>query len=436
MASMKKLLCMLLFVFAFPSGAFADGPAKNVILLIGDGMGFGQIEIARQLEYGKQGQLHMEKLDHSAMMHTYSASDFVTDSAAAGTAIATGIKTNNGAIGVDADGKEVDSILDSFQKNGKRVGLISKNMIVDATPAAFGASVQNRWTGTAQIAKQYLDNNIDVILGGGSTYFSNLLPQFHEKGYSILTNKNELRAAKNHRLLGLFAPKHMNFVIDKQQEEPSLPEMAAAALEALNNKEGFFLMIEGARIDHAAHAADITSVWRETIEFDQTVKTAQDWAANRNDTLIIVLADHETMGLSATGVMDIAALKKITVSTAFIAKQLEGKKVTPKEVMKVLKKYTNISLTYEEAKQFIKHIHQKRGLMYPENRVDWEIGSVIALHYKAGVADRTIRLGNSTGGHTANMVPIFAAGPGSEAFTGVLNNTDIAQIISKAAFKK
>jgi alkaline phosphatase len=287
------VLIIFFICMSSPIQAETRNTPKNVILLIGDGMGLGAIEIARQLEYGKTGVLHLEKLEHVALMRTYSANNYVTDSAAGGSAIATGIKTNNESIGVDANGSEVDSVLDAFQNNGKKVGIISTNMVVDATPAAFGASVPNRWTGGANIARQLFDNRIDVILGGGASYFEadkqngeDLIAKFKQAGYGITTTKEELSSINNPaKLLGLFHPTYMNFKLDKEvlhSQEPSLPEMTSKALDILSQGDkGFFLMAEGARIDHMEHAADITGIWKETIEFDQTVKEVVDWAKNQ-----------------------------------------------------------------------------------------------------------------------------------------------------------
>ncbi|MGE6377160.1 alkaline phosphatase [Peribacillus muralis] len=442
------LFLSCLIGISHPIQAETENTPKNVILLIGDGMGLGAIEIARQMEYGKTGALHMEKLEHVALMRTYSANNHVTDSAAGGSAIATGIKTNNESIGVDVNGNEVDSVLDAFQNHGKKVGIISTNMVVDATPAAFGASVPNRWTGGAHIARQLFDNRIDVILGGGASYFGSekqngedLIKKFKKAGYGFATTKEELSSMhETKKILGLFHPTYMNFKLDKEvmnSQEPSLPEMTAKAIQTLSQGDkGFFLMSEGARIDSMEHAADFTGIWKETIEFDQTVKEVMNWAKNRNDTLIVVLADHETMGISASETMDITALKKIPVSTEYMSKQLtfdRNNEINPESVASVFKKYAHISLTDQEVRQFIDNVRKNRTLVYPQHRIDWEIGSTIARHHKAGVADRSIRAASSTGGHTANMIPVFAAGPGSENIDGVIENTDISKIITKAA---
>jgi alkaline phosphatase len=421
---------------------------KNVIVMVGDGMGLGQMEVARLLEYGKTGTLHMEKLENVALMKTYSANNFVTDSGAAGTAIATSVKTNNESIGVDADGNEVDSVLDLFQNNGKKTGLISTNTVYDATPAAFGSSAPNRWTGSNEIAKQLYESKIDVLLGGGAGNFTpekqdgvDLVEKFREDGYAIAGDKEELaNVGTPDKLLGLFHPSYMNYKLDVEEtnsQEPTLNEMTAKALDVLSKgKDGFFLMVEGARIDHAAHAADVTGVWKETIEFDNTVRDVVEWAKGRKDTLVVVLADHETMGFAAAETMDIEGLKNIQVSPEYMAGLLEkdaNGEFTGESVKSVFKTHANIEMTDADVAEFLQNIKDNQGTVYPQHKIGWEIGSIIADYYKAGVMSREIRAESSTGGHTGNMVPVFATGVGSEAFEGVLDNTEISKLIAKTA---
>ncbi len=418
---------------------------KNVIVMIGDGLGLGQMEVARHLEYGKNGRLFIESLPHVALVRTHSADKQVTDSAAAGTALATGVKTNNGAIGVDADGNEVDSILDAFQKAGHKVGVISNNTVTDATPAAYTASVANRYSGQPAAARQMLAAKYDVLLGGGWKYFGpkkqngkDLLPEFEQAGYTLVKDEEQLSSVKDaDKLLGLFNESYMNFKLDKDDvnsNEPSLELMTRKAIEVLaKDNTGFFLMVEGARIDHAAHAADIPGVWQETMEFDRTVQQTWQWAEERKDTLVIVLADHETMGMSLTEPMNIDALKKITVSPEFMAGQLtkaaDGKTFEPASVKAVVKKYAGFELTDQQVAEFNKHVVSDNGKTKYQYKVGWEIGSLIAEHYQAGALNRVVRENSTTGGHTGNMVPLFAAGPGAQHFDGVMDNTDVPKLI-------
>ena len=444
--SFSIILFTLLLFFCQTSTYASSGTDKadNIILLIGDGMGMGQIEVARQFEYGKEGKLNMERMDHTALMRTYSAGSMVTDSAAGGSAIATGVKTLNGMLGVDEKGRETDSILDILQAAGKKTGLITTSMAVDATPAAFGASTADRWTGSASIASQLADSEIDVIMGGGESFFKHtqgrgeLMPVFQKKGYTIVRDKKQLvDAPSGGRLLGLFNSSYMNYVLDRKHvhsAEPSLPEMLEKSLQTLSKgKHGFFLMAEGGRIDHASHAADLTGVWKETIEFDQTVKRALDFTKTHPNTLVIVLADHETMGISVPDQLDIKGLKNIKASPVYMAGQLEKKGIQPATVREVFQEWASISLTDAEIGQFIEKAGGSRSAVYKQSKLAWEIGSQIAAHYKAGIMERNIRNASPTGGHTANMVPVFAKGPGSGAFHGVLDNTDISALIMKAA---
>lgn len=435
-------------VMSAPNFALAQAETakpKNVIVFIGDGMGLGQIEIARHMEYGKDGSHFIESLPNVALVKTYSANKQVTDSAAAATAIATSVKTNNGAIGVDPQGIEVDSVLDDFQKSGRKVGVISTNTVTDATPAAFTASVADRYQGQPAAARQMLEHEYDVLLGGGSKYFGpkkqegiDLLPKFEQTGYTIVKDKDQLAAVEDaDKLLGLFNTTYMNYKLDRddlESNEPSLELMTEKAIDILEkDKDGFFLMVEGARIDHAAHAADITGVWKEFMEFDRTVEQTMNWAANRNDTLIVVLADHETMGLSVTEPMDISGLKNITVSPEFMAGKLtkaaDGKSFEPDSIKAVFKEYAGFEITDEQVSELNSHMVSSKGKLKYQYKLGWEIGSIIAAHYQAGVIDRSVREASSTGGHSSTMVPLFAAGPGSQYFEGVLNNTDVPKLI-------
>ncbi|MBT2707353.1 alkaline phosphatase [Bacillus sp. ISL-47] len=418
---------------------------RNVILMIGDGMGVGQIEIAREMEYGKKGRLFLETLPHTALVHTFSANNLVTDSAAGGTALAIGKKTNNEMIGVTPDGAESDSILDLFKKNGKKAGVISTNTVTDATPAAFTASVPNRWSGQEEIARQQLNNEVDVLMGGGRSYYSpekqngkDLIKEAIQMGYTYASNRDELMQAKGNKLLGLFNNSYMNFKLDRLligSKEPSLKEMTEKAIGVLSNgKNGFFLMAEGARIDHASHAGDITSIWKETIEFDKAVKYAVEWAKNDGETLVLVVADHETMGISATEPLDIQHLKKIKATPQYMVSQFvkdqNSRSYRAYSIKEVLKKYAKIELTDKEIAAFNDHLLNSDNKVYPQYLAAWEIGSLIAERNNGGIIANKVRSLSSTGGHTGNMIPLFAYGKGSEVFSGVLDNTDIPKKIA------
>ncbi|GEL07388.1 alkaline phosphatase [Salisediminibacterium halotolerans] len=424
----------------------SDQP-KNVIMMIGDGMGMGQIEVTRLLEHGKEGILSMEEMPHSALMRTYSANNWVTDSAAAGTGIATSEKTDNGVLGMSPDGEELDSVLKLFQEHDRSVGVVSNNTVTDATPAAFTANVEDRG-GQDEIARQMYEEEYDVMLGGGEDYWlpdeqdgDNLIEELEEKGYDTPTDRDELLDIDDpDQLLGLFHPSFMTYKNDydlRDSNEPSLEEMTEVALESLSQDDnGFFAMIEGARIDHAAHAADIPGVWQETIEFDRTVADVREWASDRDDTLVVVLADHETMGVTASETMDKEALRNVEGSPEYYVEEKfdfdedEGK-FTTESVQSVMQEYAGVEMSDEDVADLNEYIYDEDGELKFPHEQGWEVGSFIADYHGAGIMSREVREGSSTGGHSADMVPVFAEGLGAENFDGTYDNTDIVQLIAE-----
>ncbi|RAK08157.1 alkaline phosphatase [Halanaerobium saccharolyticum] len=437
------LVVSLFMVFALVFTAAAQADVKNVILLIGDGLGIGQIDMTRYLAGDKDHELELMKLPETGIMMT-SSTEGVTDSAAAGTAMATGHKVYNGAIAMNESGAELDSVLDFAQVRNKATGVISTNMVTDATPAAFIASVEDRGMG-AEIAKQAINNEVDVMLGGGREDFmeekagEDLIAKAKENGYQYVSDKTQLEKviAMNGKLLGLFNDSYMNYVNDRDDvdsNEPSMEAMTKKAIEVLSEDEdGFFLMAEGARIDHAAHAADVPGVVAETLDFDASVKVAMDFAEENGDTLVIVTADHETLGFSVTEPINKEALMNIDVSPEYMASQMtvkeNGDGYTVDSVKSVFEEYANISLTDAEVARFNDLILDEDGNIKYAYLVGYEIGSIIANEYQAGVVNTEIRANSSTGGHTLNSVPIFAYGEGAEVFNGMMQNTEFADFL-------
>ncbi|MGM0415069.1 MAG: alkaline phosphatase [Bacillota bacterium] len=441
----KKLMLIasLFLVFTLTFTAATQAEVKNVILLVGDGLGMGQIDVTRYLAGGKDHELELMKLPETANMMT-SSTEGVPDSAAAGTAMSTGHKVYNGAVAMNEAGEELDSVLDFAQTKNKATGVISTNTVTDATPAAFIASVEDRGMG-AEIAKQGLENEVDVMLGGGREDFTeeeageDLIAQAEEAGYQYASDKDELAdiSSADGKILGLFNDSYMNYINDRDDldsNEPSLEQMTKKAIEVLSEDEdGFFLMAEGARIDHAAHAADIPGVVAETLDFDASVKAAVDFAEENEDTLVIVTADHETLGLSATEPMDKEALMDIDVSPEYMASKLtekeNGQGYTVDSVKSVFEEYTDISLSDEEVAKFNERVLDDEGNIKYTYLVGWEIGTFIAEEYQAGALSSEIRANSSTGGHTLNSVPVFAYGEGAEEFNGMMQNTEFADIL-------
>jgi alkaline phosphatase len=446
MEKAKKMILVLLMLLVISSvSLFSEGiqeqKAKNIIILVGDGMGLGAMELGRIMEYGKDGSLHIQQMKTVGLMTTNPSDGVVTDSAAAGTAMATGIKTFNGGIGVDIDKNPVESMTDHFKKLGKGIGLISTNTVDDATPAAFGAHVADRYAGKSEIVRDYFDSQWDVILGGGTKYFGaskqdgvDMIEKFKDSGYTYVETRDELmNVSGTTKLLGLFTRSYMNYISDREENnstEPSLVEMTKTALNILSaDPDGFFLVSEGARIDHAAHAADATSVWREMIEFDNTVKLCLDWASQNGETLVIVVADHQTMAIAPAEHIDIEALKNISVSAEYMALQLEKNKeetaYTVESIISTFEKYAGLTLSEEDALE----LQVNMGVdLYPY-KLGWEIGSILAKNMGVGVWSRDVRATGGTGGHSAAWVPVFAEGVGSKAFAGSYDNTDLYQLV-------
>ncbi len=288
--------------------AVADAP-RNVIICIGDGMGFEQVKAAGMYENGAPGTLPFESLPYTAECMTYSANSSVTDSAASGTAIATGHKVNNGVVSraFPGNGAELTTLLEHAQGLGKRTGLVTTTYMTHATPATFAAHESSR-NNLTQIAGDYLNQTRpNVLLGGGAHGMSPAASA--AAGYTAVTNRSGLLALDTNAetmVSGLFGSSHLPYEYDYATGSdhgydtlPHLSEMTSVALDILDNDaDGFFLMVEGGRIDHAGHDNNIQRNIYETIEFSNTVADLLAWAQGRDDTLVIVTADHETGGLS------------------------------------------------------------------------------------------------------------------------------------------
>lgn len=355
--NVNRFAGVILAVVLLAGVCSADSGPKNVILLIGDGMGIGHITAARCVGPGRNGRLAIDTMPVTGLVITHSANALVTDSAAAGTALATGYKTNNGTISQSPDGKPLVSLLKLAQKLGKSTGIISTKFITDATPAAFVANVPKR-SQREDIARQMMDSRVDVILGGGSEDFipksaggarsdeRNMVEEAKANGYDVVDTLDKMNSADGKRILGLFASGSMT----GKRPEPTLEEMTAKALTVLSrNPKGFFLMSEGAKIDSEAHSNNASGVVRELLDFDNAVRVALEFARKDRRTLVVVTADHDTGGLCVL---------------------------------------------------------------------------------EPGQDDSAFKAGWVTGGHTGNMVAVYAYGPGSLRFTGTHDNTEIPRLIA------
>ncbi|MFW9806066.1 MAG: alkaline phosphatase [Candidatus Thorarchaeota archaeon] len=272
----------------------------RIILMIGDGMGYQHVELARLVEVGEYGSLMMQNSDWNASATTYASDAAITDSAAAGTAMATGHKTNRGYLGVSRTLVDLENIVEYAQSLNKSTGIVSTCRIVDATPASFMTHVESRNDFT-EIARQIVeDADVDVLLGGGLNYFSgSQISTMVSNNYSMVYNRTELAAISSGRVFGLFANEFMAYEYDRNYAvQPSIAEMTNKSISLLSqDPDGFFLMVEGGQIDIAAHNEDKVRNALDTIAFDKAVGVAIDYVENHNRALLIVTADHETEGL-------------------------------------------------------------------------------------------------------------------------------------------
>ncbi len=284
-----------------PNTSCQKEEVKSVIFMIGDGMGLAQASML-MIENGYQTTA-FDRAKNIALIKTYSANNRVTDSAAAGTALACAQKTNNKMIGVTADLDTCYSIATHAKEKGLSTGLVAACTVQHATPAAFYAHVDNR-NDYELITRQLVYSNLDLIIGGGKKYFDQeidgqkLTEIANKNGFSIVNNFDELSTAGNGSILGLFADGHIASMQEGRGDYLSKATTAAISRLSKNGK-GFFLMVEGSQIDWSCHANDAEATLAEVADFNECVNMVMDYADRNPGTLVIITADHETGGLAA-----------------------------------------------------------------------------------------------------------------------------------------
>ncbi|MBT2677940.1 alkaline phosphatase [Bacillus sp. ISL-35] len=409
---------------------------KNVIFLIGDGMGVSYTSAYRYLKDNPDTpEAERTELDKylvgNQMTYPEDPEQNVTDSASAATAMSAGIKTYNNAIAVDNDGSEAKTVLEAAKENGKATGLVATSEITHATPASFGAHDESRKNMNA-IADDYYDelvngdHKIDVMLGGGLSNFvrndRNLADEFQKDGYSYVNNKEDMLNDKNNKVLGLFAKGGMDKMIDRNEETPSLEEMTNSAIKRLNkDKDGFFLMVEGSQIDWAGHDNDIVAAMSEMEDFEKAYKAAIEFAKKDKHTLVVATADHSTGGYSigANGIYNWfgAPIKAAKRTPDFMAAEI-AKGADTEETLKKYIDFASVGLpelTTEEI-QSVKDVSATKKAADIDTAIE-------------KIFDKRSNTGWTTGGHTGEDVPVYAFGPGKERFYGHIENTDNAKNI-------
>nr|WP_226383540.1 alkaline phosphatase [Paenibacillus massiliensis] len=421
---------------AQPAAAATNtGEIKNVIFLVGDGMGFSYITAHRYMKDNPNTpQKELTAFDPylvGAQM-TYPDDDKqnITDSASAATAMSAGVKTYNAAIAVDTKQQDVKTVLEQAKEIGKSTGLVATSEITHATPAAFGAHDISRKNMDA-IANDYYDelingeHKVDVLLGGGKTNFvredRDLTKEFTKDGYSYVTNRDALLKDSNTKLLGLFADGGLDKMIDRTSATPSLEEMTNVAIDRLSkNDKGFFLMVEGSQIDWAGHDNDVVAAMSEMEDFERAFQAAIDFAKKDGHTLVVATADHSTGGFSlgAAGEynFNVEPIKAAKRTPDFMANEIAG----GADVETVLSQYIALELTPEE----IQSVKATVGKDVAD--IDNAIEEIFNTRSFTGW---------TTGGHTGEEVPVYAYGPGKENFAGLIDNTKNADVIFEI-FKK
>jgi alkaline phosphatase len=423
----RALLALSLLVLLLaPHAAAQDATAKadrpqNVVLMIADGFGPASATLAREFS----GQpLALDPILRGAV-RTPSTSSRVTDSAASGTAFASGIQTYNGAIGVDSLQHPVGTVLEAAQARGMKTGLVVTSRLTHATPATFAAHVPDRWD-EAKIAEHIVARDVDVAFGGGREHFvpdtlggertdgRNLLDEARARGVTVVTDRAGFDGTVTTPVLGLFSEGHLAYEIDRgETDQPSLATMTARALDLLSDGDaGFFLMVEGSRIDHAGHGNDPAAHVHDVLAYDDAVRVALGFAEDTGNTLVVSVADHETGGLSLgrDGVYawhpDVLA--RVRASTGRMMDRVDAGDA-PDAVLRDLAGID--SLTADERAALA------------EDFGDRDLGRLISQ--RAG-------LGWTTHGHTGVDVGLYAFGPGAEPFRGVLTNDAVGRLVAAA----
>lgn len=289
----KKTL-LLLVLAAVATVASAQPKVKNIIFMIGDGMGMNQVYAGMT---ANDNRLNLEQCTHTGWSKTYSASSYITDSAAGGTALACGKKTKNGMVGMDADSVPIFSTMHVAKQNGMATGFVVTCTAQHATPASFYAHQRSRKMYN-YIAEDLVNSEIDVFVGGGRDYMEkrsderNLTDSLRKKGYQIAYKLNKFKTIENGKVAALLADGDLP---KRSLRGKMLPEAVEKTISLLNQHEnGFFMMVEGSQIDYGGHANEQDYVVSEMLDFDEAIGKAIDFAKADGETLVIVTADHET----------------------------------------------------------------------------------------------------------------------------------------------
>lgn len=463
---MKRLMYLLLFVLLTSGMSYAQ-QAKYVFYFIGDGMGVNQVNGTEMYLAEQEGRIGVKPLlfttfPVASMATTFSTTNSVTDSSAAGTALATGAKTYNGAIGMDDSKNVLQSVAEKAKKSGKKVGVTTSVSIDHATPAAFYAHQPNR-NMYYEIALDLPKAGFDFYAGGGflkptttadKKEAPSIFPIFEEAGYTVAKGVDEYqaKAAQADKMILIQKdganPSCLPYAIDRKEGDMTLAEITESAISFLTkgSNKGFFLMVEGGKIDWACHGNDPATAFEEVIDMDNAIKVAYEfYKKHPKETLIVVTADHETGGLGL-------GTAKYELFLKSLANQKQSQDVLSKYITD-LRKEKNSKVSWEAVKALLA---EKMGF-WKELPLTWEQEKMLRDEYEnsfvrhnvvfeeslyarteplASVAKKVMSqiamVGWTSGNHTAGYVPVFAIGAGSQLFMGKMDNIEIPKRIAKA----
>ncbi len=448
-----KYIAVMVLCCVLATGALAQ-PAANAVWLIADGMGPGTMgffmEGVRNTELPQypDKQSTLEKFINHSVVGMYFDNTYdtvVTDSACAATQMATGAFSRPDYIGINHEGKALETLLEEAYRQGKSVGVITDVYVTDATPAGFLAHTNSR-KNKYEIARQLVASKAQVIMGGGLKYFTrkenkNLLQKARKEGWAVVTNTRELSRVKKGRVLGLFAEEAMPFYGDKEQHPhtPVLLQMTQKAVQLLSqNPKGFVLMVEAGKIDWALHDNEGGPVLWEMVNLDETLAYLWQFAQTDGNTLLYLNADHET-GMSGFEYRHLDA-------DTFAHKSAQGEMLYGKNTDYVNYPYYQYlwehkHLLYYVFKDFQKLPKQQQTAAVLQALCDKAMGRHTDLHLNGAVPtyEELIAKLNQAQGlvwatrtHSSGMLLGIAYGPGAELFSGVQHNTQLKGNFEKA----
>ncbi|WP_428586681.1 alkaline phosphatase [Shewanella sp.] len=396
--------------------ALAPSRPKNVIIMIGDGMGPAYTTAYRYFKDNPDTEeVEQTVFDRLlvGMASTYPArvSGYVTDSAAAATALATGSKSYNGAISVDLQKQPLETIMERAKKRGLSTGVAVTCQVNHATPAAFLSHNESR-KNYDEIAATYINTDADVLLGGGQKYFTApMLEAFRNKGYQVINDFNLLQNVTQPKVLGLFADVQLPWAVD-EPDAHRLSTMTNKALALLSqNPQGFVLMVEGSQIDWAGHDNDIVAAMGEMDEFAHAVEAVEQYVRSHPDTLMVVTADHNTGGMSIGRDGKYAWYPEVIKAVKASPETLAAKALADDNWLQLLADGLGFAIDDELKTRFDHARMQGKDVLAQ------------AIKHEIDLRSNT---GWTTSGHTGVDVQVFATGPGAELFIGNQDNTDIA----------